>query len=1220
MESKSDLESQKPTPQVDFPHNSESEDECALKPVPSNAYGIPTWRKCLILFIVSWMTLAVTFSSTSLLPATPDIATEFSTTSEILNVTNAGLLIAMGFSSFIWGPITNLFGRRNAYNAAILVFCACSAGTAAAINLQMFIAMRILGGFTGTFFMVAGQTILADIFEPTVRGTAVGCFMIGSVSGPAIGPCIGGIIVTFAQWRIIYWLQFAMNLLGLVLSLLFVPSIQEKNRESNEPRKLGTIIRMFNPMRIFRQFVYPNVFFACLTCGLLSTFQYAFLTSASSIFNPRFNLTSPLVSGLFYLSPGMGFLIGSTVGGKLSDHAVKKWIIKRNGVRLPQDRLNSGLATLFGVLPVATLIYCWTLEEEVGGMVVPIIAAFFAGVGLLGAFNGLNTYSAEVMPHARSEVISAKYMVQYIFAAAATAVVEPVISAIGVGWTFTICVFFAITGGFLVLAITKWGIDMQRCLSSAKSQNCRVLGQDLSDLRPHPAIFVFCIVEKPENKGIFQMARKRRALTEEQEQERRESQRRKFVAYLDQILAENQRLKERSITSAQVAETNDPSQRTADVPDGTGIQNPLIGDRAWFHRYDPSSPPIYIGEAACSAFATRFRRFLSGNSTIPHIPRTQWEREETIAAANEADVQWPSLHHARLLVRIAIHQIGHLYHLMMRKSTLDKLEEIYQTQDFDCVASKCKFFALFAFGQAYSIRSEPNSGSRVPGTSYFARSMGLVQILPERTSIIHLETLLLLSLFSYYLNRRHSAYVLIGNAMRMGLTIGLNHNILESQIIDPVERQHRIQIWWTIYIFDRMWGSKMGLPMQILDEDIHVDMPSTISPRWRHEEELSDSEYMTANIKLARIVGETITKLYSRRKYRETFLQRVQKLLKALKHWVETLPESLRLNMEDLESSKKPIVSLHMAFNQCVILTTRPTLLHLLMTLSKKGKPPITANNTSGAGTESESQEVSVSQPVLTLSEACIHAARHSHSMILTRWINGSMPTFGYFHAHYLFSSALILAMSSFVPIGSPTDMTGFDSALDLLRSMTENGNLAAAEFYHNLEQVKVCLATYRVVRQGEGTAEVAAGGGVAPNTNANASGNALSGAGAGALALSGSSSDLAAATSPFLNTLPLNPFISVSVSASASIPLPLQTPTTHDMLASATTQPVHSHGIDPYTYPLRDTVSGYTTEMAFLEPTMQDFLAQSDIDLGLLHPVDTFFNEAEILYTCHGF
>ncbi|KAI2698341.1 hypothetical protein CBS147333_10246 [Penicillium roqueforti] len=219
---------------------------------------------------------------------------------------------------------------------------------------------------------------------------------------------------------------------------------------------------MFNPLHIFRQFIYPNVFLACLTCGLLSTFQYSILTSARSIFNPRFNLTTPLVSGLFYLSPGIGFLVGSVIGGRLSDHAVKKWILKRNGERLPQDRLNSGLVTLFGVLPGATLIYGWTLQEEVGGMVVPIIAAFFAGVGLLGTFNGLNTYAAEVMPHVRSEVISSKYVVQYIFAAAASAAVEPVIGAIGVGWTFTICVFFALISGFLVLAITKWGIDMQR--------------------------------------------------------------------------------------------------------------------------------------------------------------------------------------------------------------------------------------------------------------------------------------------------------------------------------------------------------------------------------------------------------------------------------------------------------------------------------------------------------------------------------------------------------------------------------------------------------------------------------------------------------------------------------------------------------------------------------------------------------------------------------------
>ena len=118
------------------------------------------------------------------------------------------------------------------------------------------------------------------------------------------------------------------------------------------------------------------------------------LTSVRSVINPRFHLTTALVSGLFYLAPGGGFLIGSIAGGKLSDRTVRRYIQKRDGVRIPQDRLNSGLITLFGVLPVSTLIYGWSLQEKVGGMPVPIIFAALAGAGLMGSFNGLNTYTA----------------------------------------------------------------------------------------------------------------------------------------------------------------------------------------------------------------------------------------------------------------------------------------------------------------------------------------------------------------------------------------------------------------------------------------------------------------------------------------------------------------------------------------------------------------------------------------------------------------------------------------------------------------------------------------------------------------------------------------------------------------------------------------------------------------------------------------------------------
>ncbi|KAL2846770.1 major facilitator superfamily domain-containing protein [Aspergillus pseudodeflectus] len=441
----------------------------------SSGYSLPRWRKSIILFTVSWMALAVTFSSTSLLPATPEIASEFHTTPEILNVMNAGVLLAMGFSTLIWGPLRVLLGRRLSYNIAVGVLVVCSVCTGAAQNMAMFTVFRVLGGLTGTSFMVMGQTVLADIFEPVVRGTAVGFFMLGTVAGPAIGPCIGGVIVTFASWRNIYWLQTAMAGLGLILSLLFVPEIEEEidpdaaidsssGAEKKKNKKQITmryILHVFNPLPVFKLWLYPNMFFSFLTCGLLSTFLYALLSSARTIFNPRFNLTSALVSGLFYLAPGSGFLIGSVLGGRLADMTVRRYI-KTRGFRLPQDRLNSGLVMLFLVLPGATLVYAWSLQEEKGGMALPIVAGFVAGVGLMGSFNGLNTYAAEALPSRRSEVISGKYIIQYTFSAGASALVVPVIDDIGVGWTFTISAFMTLTGAVLVVMIARWGIEMQR--------------------------------------------------------------------------------------------------------------------------------------------------------------------------------------------------------------------------------------------------------------------------------------------------------------------------------------------------------------------------------------------------------------------------------------------------------------------------------------------------------------------------------------------------------------------------------------------------------------------------------------------------------------------------------------------------------------------------------------------------------------------------------------
>lgn len=139
---------------------------------------------------------------------------------------------------------------------------------------------------------------------------------------------------------------------------------------------------------------------------------------------------------------------------------VIKWIRVR-GIRLPQDRLNAGIYASFFIIPAAFLLYGWGLQYQVGGLALPIVAAFFCAAGLLIAFASLNTYCAEVLPKQRPEIIAGKYLVQYTFSAGGSAGIVPLIDAIGVGPATTIGVVLVLLAGILTLVTAKYGLMMQ---------------------------------------------------------------------------------------------------------------------------------------------------------------------------------------------------------------------------------------------------------------------------------------------------------------------------------------------------------------------------------------------------------------------------------------------------------------------------------------------------------------------------------------------------------------------------------------------------------------------------------------------------------------------------------------------------------------------------------------------------------------------------------------
>jgi multidrug resistance protein len=426
-------------------------------------------RKIVITAVLSLCGFLAPISSTTILAAIPEVAATYKTSGSIINLSNALYLIFMGLSPCVWGPISNVYGRKWICISSAFLFFVFSIGTALAPNLPAYFIFRMLTAFQGTCFLIVGSACIGDIYTPTERGTALSWFLSGTLIGPAFGPFIGGIIVTFRSWRVIFWLQSALGGLATILVFFFLPeTIPEKKIDTlkslSRAKRTRRILHWISPIRVIRLLVeYPNLLIPGIAASSLVWNMYSLLTPIRYVLNPRFHLTSPIQSGLFYIAPGCGYLLGTFVGGRWADYIVKKWIRKK-GRRVSEDRLRSCVWFVGAVIPGCMLVYGWSVEKAVGGVALPVLAMFIQGVAQLFCFPSLNTYCLDVMQAKglSSEVVAGNYMVRYVFAAVGSAVCLPAIQKIGVGWFSTISAGFLVLSAVALWADTQWGEEWRK--------------------------------------------------------------------------------------------------------------------------------------------------------------------------------------------------------------------------------------------------------------------------------------------------------------------------------------------------------------------------------------------------------------------------------------------------------------------------------------------------------------------------------------------------------------------------------------------------------------------------------------------------------------------------------------------------------------------------------------------------------------------------------------
>ncbi|HEX6244730.1 MAG TPA: MDR family MFS transporter [Polyangiales bacterium] len=124
------------------------------------------------------------------------------------------------------------YGKKNYFVFSLLGFTIASVMCGLATNLPMLIVARVLQGLMGGGLLAKAQAFLFEIFPKSEQPTAQAFFGAIVIAGPAIGPTLGGYIVTNFDWRWIFFVNVPFGILAVLMCLHYLPKDGETRDKS----------------------------------------------------------------------------------------------------------------------------------------------------------------------------------------------------------------------------------------------------------------------------------------------------------------------------------------------------------------------------------------------------------------------------------------------------------------------------------------------------------------------------------------------------------------------------------------------------------------------------------------------------------------------------------------------------------------------------------------------------------------------------------------------------------------------------------------------------------------------------------------------------------------------------------------------------------------------------------------------------------------------------
>lgn len=194
------------------------------QPVPDRG------RRLLILVICSMSLLIVGLDATIVNVALPAIHRSFHSTLSGLQWTVDAYTLVLASLLMLSGSTADRLGRRRVFQAGLALFSLASLLCALAPSLELLVAFRALQAIGGAMLSPVAMSIVRNVFEdPRERARAIGVFAAMFGISMALGPVLGGFLVSAISWRATFLVNLPVGLAAIALTALFVP-------ESRAPR------------------------------------------------------------------------------------------------------------------------------------------------------------------------------------------------------------------------------------------------------------------------------------------------------------------------------------------------------------------------------------------------------------------------------------------------------------------------------------------------------------------------------------------------------------------------------------------------------------------------------------------------------------------------------------------------------------------------------------------------------------------------------------------------------------------------------------------------------------------------------------------------------------------------------------------------------------------------------------------------------------------------